>query len=204
MKARLLISLGFCLLSACLGSCSSYTTYIPNDPLFQQETLAQDSLISTTNSYTQRGDYFVDQTLYQPAPEEKYDDYRARIINTLLVQEHQVNSLKKSIRDKKESIAYLNKQLNNLRAQHVDLRLKLAKQKGEMGDSQEEDSLFAKHVIAKGDTLQKIAFQTYGLYNAWLGIYRFNTDQLTFGPDRLEAGTEILIPRAKNLFFRRR
>jgi hypothetical protein len=198
---KLLLSLSLLALSS---SCSTYWTPFPNDPLFRESTRHEEKLSSSAEQYTQRDSYFLDKTLYQPRKEESYNHYRARLINTLTVQSHTKETLEQSIHRKRETIAFLNKQLNQIRAQHVDLRVKLSILKGEMDNGQDQDSLFARYNLVKGDTLQKVAYQTYGVYNAWLGIYRFNSDRLTYGPDRIEEGTEVLIPRARNLFFRRR
>ncbi|MCH1430181.1 MAG: hypothetical protein L7U87_05395 [Chlamydiales bacterium] len=193
---------------ACLAlatcSCSSYKTPFPNDPLFTEQGPNRSKLASSSEQYNQRDNYFFDKTLYQPRENESYDSYRARLINTLTVQKHTKDTLEQSVYKKRESIAFLKKQLSQIRAQHVDLRIKLSMLKGEMNEDSGQDALFARYRLIKGDTLQKVAYQTYGVYNAWLGIYRFNSDRLTYGPDRIEEGTEILIPRARNLFFRRR
>jgi outer membrane protein OmpA-like peptidoglycan-associated protein/LysM repeat protein len=49
------------------------------------------------------------------------------------------------------------------------------------------------YVTKKGDTLWKIAEETYGDGKKWKNIYRFNKDRIK-DPNKLSAGTKIVIP----------
>ena len=49
------------------------------------------------------------------------------------------------------------------------------------------------YVTKKGDTLWKIAEDTYGDGKKWKNIYRFNSDRIK-DPNKLKAGTKIVIP----------
>jgi outer membrane protein OmpA-like peptidoglycan-associated protein len=50
-----------------------------------------------------------------------------------------------------------------------------------------------EYITKKGDTLWKIAEDTYGDGKKWKNIYRFNKDRIK-DPNKLSAGTKIVIP----------
>ncbi len=50
------------------------------------------------------------------------------------------------------------------------------------------------HVVAKGDTLQKISKKYYGTTKNWKKIYEANRKTLKGGPDELVVGTKLIIP----------
>jgi len=50
-----------------------------------------------------------------------------------------------------------------------------------------------EYVVKKGDTLWKIAEDTYGDGKKWKNIYRFNKDVIT-DPNKLKPGTKLVIP----------
>ncbi len=50
------------------------------------------------------------------------------------------------------------------------------------------------HVVAKGDTLQKISKKFYGTTKNWKKIYEANRRTLKGGPDSLVVGTKLIIP----------
>lgn len=50
------------------------------------------------------------------------------------------------------------------------------------------------HVVAKGDTLQKISKKYYGTTKNWKKIYDANRKTLKGGPDDLAVGTKLIIP----------
>lgn len=51
------------------------------------------------------------------------------------------------------------------------------------------------HVVAKGDSLSKIARQYYGDANQWQRIYDANRDQIS-NPDLIHPGQNLKIPGA--------
>jgi nucleoid-associated protein YgaU len=51
------------------------------------------------------------------------------------------------------------------------------------------------HVVAKGDSLSKIARQYYGDANQWQRIYEANRDQIS-NPDLIHPGQNLKIPGA--------
>jgi nucleoid-associated protein YgaU len=51
------------------------------------------------------------------------------------------------------------------------------------------------HVVAKGDSLSKIAKQYYGDANQWQRIYDANRDQIS-NPDLIHPGQNLKIPGA--------
>lgn len=191
----------FLLFFLSLTSCEQYRTPLPNDPFYRKHSVKIKKLKETGNKYSQRSDYYQDSSSYQPAENENYDEYRARVMNTLIIQQHDQKALDKSIESKTKSLDFLEEQALGIQSQHIALRLRLARLTGQMNESSDEDMLFSRYTIMEGDTLQKLAYQTYGFYNGWLAIYRFNIDQLPYGPDRIRIGQEILIPRVKNIFM---
>ncbi|WP_439128458.1 LysM peptidoglycan-binding domain-containing protein [Polaribacter sp.] len=57
----------------------------------------------------------------------------------------------------------------------------------------EDDSVYAKHTVAKGETLGKIAKQYYGKASKYTEIFKANGNILK-NPDVIHPGQELVIP----------
>jgi nucleoid-associated protein YgaU len=178
-----------------LVSCSSFLTPIYNDPIYNTPKTELEVLGEGGEPYTQRGENITNQNKFSPRADESFDEYSTRMINTLAVQEYQLQEIEKAVDKKIASVEKLDKQLPTLQAQHVDLRLALMRVTSDdtLTNSQGK-LLFTKHVVKDGETLQKISVLTYGTYTAWLCIYRFNLDQLPNGPNRVFPGQILYLP----------
>lgn len=184
-------------LVACIffTSCSSYTTPIYNDPFFNGPKTELQILKEGGEPFIQRGENIVSNGKLSPRADENFEEYTARIINTLAVQEYQLEQLGREIDKKTMSIERLDTQIPTLQAKHVELRLDLMRvtSSDALTDSQGK-LLFKKHVVRDGETLQKISMLTYGTYTGWLCIYRFNLEQLPNGPNRIYPGQILYLP----------
>jgi nucleoid-associated protein YgaU len=189
---RAILTLAACIL---FTSCSSYTTPIYNDPFFKTPTTELKVLQEGGEPYTQRGENLADKNSFSPRADEKFDEYTDRIVNTLAIQEYQIEQIVREIDKKTTSIERLGIQVPTLQAKHVDLRLDLMRvtSSDALMDSKGK-LLFKKHVVNHGETLQKISMLTYGTYTGWLCIYRFNLEQLPNGPNRIYPGQILYLP----------
>lgn len=185
----------FIFLSSLFASCSQFTTPIYNDPIFSQDPTNTSTLGKGGEVYSQRDDKLSDQGTLIPHPGESYNDFTLRIANTIKAQEYQIRLIEQSTDKKKASIQNLQKQLPTLQAKHIELRLHLMRvtQSDTLLDKKGH-KLFKRHVIRENETLQKIAYEYYGTYTGWLGIYRFNREQLTNGPNHIHPGQILYIP----------
>ena len=184
-------------LAACIffTSCASYTTPIYNDPFFNAPKTELQVLKEGGEPYTQRGENLADKHNFSPRADENFEEYTARIVNTLAIQEYQLEQIGRAIDKKLTSIERLDTQVPTLQAKHVELRLDLMRVTSSeaLMDSQGK-LLFKKHVVKDGETLQKISMLTYGTYTGWLCIYRFNLEQLPNGPNRIYPGQILYLP----------
>ncbi|MBB65357.1 MAG: hypothetical protein CMO81_09870 [Waddliaceae bacterium] len=188
----------FLALSISLLSCKSTTyTSVHGEKIHQEEPLDLALLKEHGDVYTQRDPRLIDVSDYKPFPNETYEQYQARIHNTLTLQDYQLDSLLHSTKEKTASLANLGEQFAQLEAQNVDLRLLVAnKHYEEETQNTLTRSGFTTHEVLKGDTLQKISKNYYGTHTAWIAIYRFNMKELPRGPNRVEIGQKLLIPSA--------
>lgn len=60
----------------------------------------------------------------------------------------------------------------------------------------EDESVYARHTVEKGETLGKIAKQYYGNASKYQAIFEVNTDQLK-NPDVIHPDQELVIPNLK-------
>lgn len=171
-----------------------YVSYVPNDPLFTDPQYNPECLGESGEPYQERGTYLNDEGAYIPRPGESFSAYRDRLMNTLRVQEAELDNFSHALANKEKSIAGLERQVAQLQAQHVDMRLALARLQTQ-GPGINRDPLFMFHKVEEGETLQSISNGNYGTYTAWLGIYRFNYDSLSDGPNKILAGETLVLPR---------
>ncbi|WP_298883590.1 LysM peptidoglycan-binding domain-containing protein [uncultured Polaribacter sp.] len=57
----------------------------------------------------------------------------------------------------------------------------------------EDESVYARHTVASGETLGKIAKQYYGKASKYTAVFEANTDILK-NPDVIHPGQELIIP----------
>ena len=181
-----------CLLTSC-GQ--TYKTPIRNDPFFVNQPYDNQILRQTGAPYVQRESEISNKGNFSLKANESYDNFKKRLYNTLVMQEKNKQSLANTIIQQEEQLQKNQQQLSEIQKESLDLRLTIARLKS--GGSEVTDSfskLFSIYTIKNGDTLQKIAFQKYGDYDAWLTVYRFNLDVLKKGPNKILPGTTLLLP----------
>lgn len=154
--------------------------------------------------YTRRMDYSDDISLFSPKEGESYEAYYARMMNTLTLQQYNIEGLEKALEEKGVSLKNLQAQVSTINEQEALMRLTLASYEASDGTTIGKNKKkkrhspsarpFEKYVVQKGDTLQRISQNAYGTYTGWLAIYRFNLKKMRFGPNRLETGTVLYIP----------
>ena len=125
----------------------------------------------------------------------RYKDFKQRIFNTLVLQENTKNKLTTELLTQEERFLKNEELLTDVQKKNLDLRLTLARLDSEGFENHTTISyLFTPYTVVKNDTLQKIAYSTYGNYDAWLMIYRFNIDELKKGPNKIRPGQMLLLP----------
>ena len=179
------------------SSCGkNYQSFLARDPFFKEENIDLAKLQEHGSSYQRKGQDLEDISTFSPFKDETYEDYEARVVNTIQVQEYDIKELNRSIATIKNNIIHLDGQFASLQQQHSDLRLALSNPEKIEQDLQEPNRpIFQMYVVQPGDSLQKIAFQHYGTHKAWMAIYRFNLKALSFGPNSIEKGQRLMIPR---------
>jgi LysM repeat protein len=183
-------------LSLSFVSCGkTYKTPLRDDPFFIKKDQDMSMLQQGGEVYTQREDALEDENTYAPSPEETYDEYYARLHNTFLMQEEEKGLLTTEAEKKTLRIQELKDQMSQLLARHVHLRLN-ARHILASGEQKTDiaSALFSKYIVKKDDTLQGISQKKYGSYTYWLAIYRFNRDQLTYGPNKIYPGQLLYLP----------
>ncbi len=186
----------------CLSSCESYHTAVYNDPLYRTKKTDPKVLESELNAYSHREITEEDSSSYKPKEGEVFEDYHARLVNTLILQERNRSEIVRVLEEKEKEIERLTKLERDIISQHIDMRLSLhhfdAYIDDEAGSTAAVTSaptrIFHRYYVRKGDTLQKIAKRELGSYSAWLSLYRFNRRTLENGPNRIEIGQLLLIP----------
>lgn len=182
-----------------LTSCGShYKTPIQGDPLFKHSRSEHDTRKLTPHAerHTRRGNYLIADGDFERQEAEPYSHYIERIKNTLKIQRYEIRTLQATLNQKADAAHELDTQLAALSQTHDDLRLALAGEKpvNSTMAATAARPLFERYVVKKGDTLQKIARRMYGTHTAWLGIYRFNTRNLPYGPNKIEVGDVLFLP----------
>jgi len=192
MKGHFNLLVVHVLMSWLLWGCCGSPVHVQCIPLCEED-IDTDVLEEHGEHYQKRGSNFVDAGLFQPEPGETYQHYQFRVTNTILTQERDIKALMQAIEEKTKNLNHLEKQLSELQARHVDMRLALAalEKKNRL---QNDMTLFSRYIVKEGDTLQKIAHQRYGTHTGWLNIYRFNYQSLPYGPNKIEKGQVLLIP----------
>ena len=184
-----------------LSSCGSeYTTPVYNDPFFINDPVKTESLGRSAEPYQYRGDNFSSSGSYEPQKGESFDAFHQRVLNTLTLQTQKVEEMQRIIQERQQSTEYLRTQQSNLEEQDSQMRLLLA-QREFAAEAKEgkEAVLFGRYEVVAGDTLQKISFAKYGTYTGWIGLYRFNLETFSQGPNELEVGTILLVPKINGL-----
>lgn len=161
---------------------------------FAMNVKCQRLLADKGETYTRRGDYTLDISNFAPDPDESYEVYRQRMMNTLAMQEMNQQNLVQAIEEIERRLQELRQQEQMIRSENVDLRLNYAEGREEEEEVNMPSTRFQKYVIVQDDTLQKIAFRHYGTHSAWLSIYRYNLERLPYGPNRILPGTVLLLP----------
>ncbi len=189
----------YLVLTFLLSSCQEYRTPIINDPFYNDANAKRKVLEEGGEPYTQRNEKHIDKNKYSSHQEESYDEFTARLVNTLATQEYEKDQLINTIEQKASSCENLKKQVSNLQNKHIDLRLTLMRIQSDTSsaNSGETETLFKRYIVKEGDTLQKIAYKTYNHYSGWLTIYRFNKKELKYGPNRIRPGQILLLPKIK-------
>jgi len=190
-----LIGMALPLLSSCGVVSPHALTVAIQGPYFEDSTRT-DLLGEHGEQYEKRSTNLLDISDFRPYPGEAYDDYHVRVLNTLHIQEYNITLLQEAIEAKKGSQDHLSEQLMNLRAQHADLRLALATiAEGKDPSGGQTEGSFKRYVVEPGDTLQSIAKDHYGTHTGWLTIYRFNYQDLPNGPNTVEVGDVLILPK---------
>lgn len=186
--------LTFCFISASCGR--EYTTPIPADPLYKSHPKNIEKLGEPAENYVKRDSIDLESTgNYAPKENESFSDYKLRLFNTLVLQQQDNQQQQHAIVQKEAVLADLREQLQLLQKRHLDLRLALAAQTPEQNKHAIADALFMRYTIESGDTLQKIAYDKLDSNKAWIGIYRFNVEKLSNGPNRIRSNDWIIIPK---------
>lgn len=159
--------------------------------------------------YLRRDDYSEDISQFRPKPDEPYEAYFTRVMNTLTIQEYNIESLEQAIEEKEKSVSQLNSQLTTMLQSENEMRLSLSSFETEQVETplaaggrpqrkRQKKSThtgpFSIYVVQQDDTLQKISHQAYGTHTGWIAIYRFNMNKMLYGPNRIEVGTTLYIP----------
>ncbi|MBN4067178.1 hypothetical protein JYU14_03745 [Simkania negevensis] len=181
-----------------LTSCGQqYTTPLYNDPLFRQPELDPSPLAEDGEVWTQRDWVFASDGKFQPRPNENFDEYLGRLLNTFVMQDLDLQSLKEMSLQKEVQTEELEKQLKILHDESLAMRLRLAQYMVEESGGIPLHSTFRRYEIERGDTLRDVAFREYNNYEAWLALYRFNFEFLPGGPNRIKPGDVIVLPSMK-------
>lgn len=145
--------------------------------------------------YQHRRNQLIDDSCFAPYTDEGYDQYFDRMMRTMMAQQQEIARLERSIASKRDSIGNLDVQLAELETQHADLRVALANWEAEESERVATGALFSRYIVQPGDTLQKIAYDRYNTHQGWLNIFRFNIHKLPNGPNQIEKGQALLIPK---------
>lgn len=145
-------------------------------------------------AYTKRGSIIHDVSDFSPGENEAYSHYQARVFNTLAYQFARIEELTAELEASRDRLSEMDEQETQLKKMHADLRLQLTTNQKKKAAS-EGKTLFSVYRVKKGDTLSSIALDRYGTKSAWLNIFRFNRDSLIHGPNVLEVGDQILLPK---------
>ncbi len=178
---------------------TTYVTPIPDDPFFREEPLDMLLLQEAGESYALRSDArYDDISHHKPHPGETYNEYQVRLVNTLTVLSHSLDTLSEAIREKQESIGHLTKLKIELIAKNIDSRIAFNASETAAAYHKTPSDTFERYIVHQGDTLQSIAHKVYGTHTAWLAIYRFNRYRLPDGPNIIEKGQTLLLPNCTN------
>lgn len=191
----LFLCLCMCMLSSCVNKNRKYYMATSKNGLFHNQTASL--LGEAGDTYQRRGDYLTQVGSLKPEKQESYAHFHSRLINTLTIQDYDIQMLEESLEKKSEQIEYLQVQLEQLLQENADLHEELEDQDEPLAaQPQQERSSFEVYTVQKGDTLQKIAVRKYGTYTGWLAIYRFNLEQLPHGPNRVDVGQKLFLPQS--------
>jgi len=193
MKQATLTILACAIFSLFFSCGKTYTTPFKNDPFFTQEPLETDILREYGEGFAQRGDYLSNVLGLQPEKGESYEKFENRLVNTLVVQEYDLDSYKGLIGDHKENIQNLTSQLKQLEEQNLDLRMQYQSLKEEKPKKRYEQGAFQPYRVQKNDTLQKISKKFFGTHTAWLSLYQFNQYYIQ-NPNMIKVGELLWIP----------
>lgn len=197
MKQVILSILACALFSIFLSCGKTYTTPIRGGSLYTEKPLKTGYLKDQGEGFEQRGDYFSRMKGLQPQKGESFQDFEDRLINTLVVQEYDLDSYQTLIKEEEESIVNLTSQLEQLEEQGLDLRIQYQAMKNESAEKKFERLAFHPYKVQKGDTLQKISQQVFGTHTAWLALYQFNQFYVK-NPNLIEVGELIWLPAFTN------
>ncbi len=146
-------------------------------------------------SYQKRDDTMIDISHFRPDPGEPYGHYQRRVMNTLELQQQDLQTLTVAIDEKNSNIANFEEQLGQIKTRQADLRLALTTINDEYANAKESTAPLSAYTVRAGDTLQKISYRRFGSHAAWLSLFRFNRERLPDGPNLIEKGQTLLIPR---------
>ncbi|MDF2576654.1 MAG: hypothetical protein K0S74_138 [Chlamydiales bacterium] len=195
LSAKLLLMTS-CSMSYISSNPTEYTTTIPAEPIFTSHPRDTAKLGEAGEKYLKRdGGLLEDRSHYKPKEDETYHSYKSRLFNTLSLQDYELQQLQRALEHKQDALVDLKQQLLVLQEKQVGLRLAIASLSPEQSQTTFSNSLFARYQIQPGDTLQKISSNKFNTYRAWLAIYRFNFEKLPNGPNRIQPGTWIVIPK---------
>ncbi|MCB1134991.1 MAG: LysM peptidoglycan-binding domain-containing protein [Chlamydiia bacterium] len=152
-------------------------------------------------AHVRRGEYLADAGAMGPDKGETYEQFHGRVLNTLTLQEYDLQMLKDSIEQKNKQIDYLQEQLSQLQQENTGLRgtIKTQRMRVAEGVRPKQKAPFERYKVQKSDTLQTIANRQYGTHTAWLAIYRFNLERLPNGPNQIMEGQELLLPNFESI-----
>lgn len=190
LSLTLLASAVFCLFTSC-GK--TYTTPIRGGKVFTQKPLDKKILEDHGEGYEQRGDYLTKAQGLQPEEGESYEEFENRLINTLVIQEHDIVAYGNVIGKQESGIRNLAEQLEQLKEQNMDLRLQLQGNLEEHQKRKYAPTAFRSYTVQKGDTLQKISEKFFGTHTGWLALYQFNQFYIS-NPNLIEVGELVWIP----------